>query len=50
MDVKEAAQKAKEYLATPGEGSTARSYKVVRIHDHDGRVLSVKDRVLTASE
>ncbi len=91
MDVREAAQAAKEYLinlfdgeeiahvgleevefddgltignnhrllspvgpnpltAALGEGRPARSYKVVRINDDDGRVISVKDRVLAASE
>ena len=36
--------------AALGEGHPARSYKVVRINDDDGRVKSVKDRVLAASE
>ena len=33
-----------------GEGRPARSYKVVRINDESGAVISVKDRVLTAAE
>ena len=32
------------------EDPLKRSYKVVRINDADGRVMSLKDRVLTASE
>lgn len=33
-----------------GEGRPARSYKVLSINDDGGRVESVMDRVLTASE
>ncbi len=36
--------------AALGEGRPARSYKVVRINDVDGSVISVKDRLLAASE
>ncbi len=31
------------------EGRSDRSYKAVRIHDADGRVVSLKDRLLTAN-
>lgn len=30
-------------------GAGARQYKLVRVNDEDGRILSVKDRVLAAS-
>ena len=41
----------KNILSTAlGEGRPARSYKVVRIHDDDGRIISLTDRVLTASK
>ncbi len=36
--------------AALGEGRPARSYKVLRINDEDGRVISVKERVFAASE
>ena len=34
--------------AALGEGRPARSYKVVRINDDDGHIISLTDRVLTA--
>ena len=41
----------KNVLSTAlGEGRPVRSYKVVRIHDDDGRIISLTDRVLTASK
>lgn len=36
--------------AALSEGRPLRTYKVVRMRDNDGRVLSVKDRVLTTTE
>ena len=36
--------------AALSEGRPSRSYKVVRIRDLDGRVVSVKDRFLKAAE
>lgn len=36
--------------AALAEGRPARSYKVLRINDEDGRVISVKERVFAASE
>ena len=36
-------------VATVLTGHGGRSYKVIRVNNKDGRILSVKDRVLTAN-
>lgn len=40
----------KSFLAAEPDYISRRSYKVVRIKDHDGQVLSVRDRLLKWSE
>ena len=40
----------KTLSAAQREEPLTRSYKVVRINDTDGRVISLKDRILTAAE